>query len=173
PGNWFGGKSNIPDKDDLLDVYAHMRRDGLNIHDSLWLFTGVSTVGTAGSRYFDIELYKKNFSYNKLSGTFSTAGTEAGHTEWLFDASGNVTQTGDMILAANFTPGAPPVVDVRIWVSQSTFATVIPAYFKFGATINGATAAYGYVSVLSNAGGTDFGSGISNFSATPTQDTTY
>ena len=38
PGNWFGGKSNIPDKDDLLDVYAHMRRDGLNIHDSLMAF---------------------------------------------------------------------------------------------------------------------------------------
>ena len=64
PTNWIGGTSNIPDKNDLLDVYAHMRRDGLNIHDSLWLFTGVSTVGTSGSRYFDIELYKKDFSYN-------------------------------------------------------------------------------------------------------------
>ena len=61
PTNWIGGKSNTPDKNDLLDVYAHMRRDGLNIHDSLWLFTGVSTVGTSGSRYFDVELYKNRF----------------------------------------------------------------------------------------------------------------
>ena len=74
PVNWNGGTSNVPDKTDLLDVYAHMRRDGLNIHDSLWLFTGVSTVGTSGSRYFDIELYKKNFSYSRASGTFSTSG---------------------------------------------------------------------------------------------------
>jgi hypothetical protein len=173
PTNWFGGKSNTPDKDDLLDVYAHMRRDGTNIHDSLWLFTGVSTVGTSGSRYFDVELYKNNFSYNGLTGIFSTAGTEAGHTQWLFDASGNVTQTGDMILAVNFTPGSAPVVDVRIWVSQTTFATVTPAYFKFGPNFDGATPAYGYASILSKSGGTSFGSGISNFSATPAQDTTY
>jgi hypothetical protein len=102
PLNWFEGTSNIPDKNDLLDVYAHMRRDGLNIHDSLWLFTGVSTVGTSGSRYFDIELYKKDFSYNKAGGTFSTAGTEAGYTQWIFDGSGNVTQTGDIIIAVSF-----------------------------------------------------------------------
>ena len=48
-----------------------------------------------------------------------------------------------------------------------------PAYFKFGPNFDGATAAYGYASILSKAGGTDFGSGISNFSATPAQDTTY
>jgi hypothetical protein len=173
PINWKGGTSNIPDKNDLLDVYAHMRRDGLNIHDSLWLFTGVSTVGTSGSRYFDIELYKKDFSYSGPTGTFSTAGTEAGHTQWLFDASGNITQTGDMIIAVNFTPGSAPVVDLRIWVSATTFATVTPAYFKFGASFDGATPAYGYASILSKSGGTDFGSGISNFSATPAQDTTY
>jgi hypothetical protein len=173
PVNWLGGTSNIPDKNDLLDVYAHMRRDGLNIHDSLWLFTGVSTVGTAGSRYFDIELYKKNLSYSRASGTFSSTGTEAGHTEWVFDAAGNVTQTGDMIIAANFTPGLPPVVDLRIWVSAATYASVIPAYFNFGPKFDGATPAYGYASILSKAGGTDFGSGISNYSATPTQDTTY
>ena len=173
PTNWVGGTSNIPDKNDLLDVYAHMRRDGLNIHDSLWLFTGVSTVGTSGSRYFDIELYKKDFSYNKAGGTFSTAGNEAGHTQWLFDASGNVTQTGDMIIAVSFTPGSAPVVDLRIWVSASTYATVTPAYFKFGVNFDGATPAYGYATILSKTGGTNFGSGISNFSATPVQDTTY
>ena len=173
PSNWVGGSSNVPDKTDLLDVYAHMRRDGLNIHDSLWLFTGISTVGTSGSRYFDVELYKKDFSYNGLTGAFSTAGTEAGHTQWLFDAGGNVTQTGDMIIAVNFTPGMAPVVDLRIWVSQTTFATVTPAYFNFGANFDGATPAYGYASILSKSGGTDFGSGISNFSATPAQDTTY
>jgi hypothetical protein len=109
PVNWQGGTSNIPDKTDLLDVYAHMRRDGINVHDSLWLFTGVSTVGTNGSRYFDIELYKDNFAYNSVTGTFVTAGPDAGHTQWKFDASGNIIQTGDMILAVNYTPGAAPV----------------------------------------------------------------
>jgi len=173
PTNWSGGKSNIPDKNDLLDVYAHMRRDGTDVHDSLWFFTGVSTVGTSGSRYFDIELYKKDLSYNSPTGVFSTAGTEAGHTEWKFDASGNIIQTGDMIVAVNYTPGSAPVVDLRIWVSSTTFTTTTPSYFNFGANFDGATPAYGYASIVSKTGGTAFGSGIANFSAVPTQDTTY
>jgi hypothetical protein len=173
PINWQGGKSNVPDKNDLVDVYAHMRRDGTDVHDSLWFFTGVSTVGTSGSRYFDIELYKNNFAYNSATGTFTTAGPDAGHTQWNFDASGNITQTGDMIVAVTYTPGMAPVVDVRIWVSSTTFTSVVPAYFNFGPTLDGATAAFGYVSILSKSGATAFGSGIANYSATPAQDTTY
>ncbi|MDO6429866.1 hypothetical protein Q4E93_04690 [Flavitalea sp. BT771] len=175
PGVWAGGSTNFPDKNDLVDAFAHMRRNGTSVYDSLWLFTGVSTVGVSGSRYFDIELYKKNFSYNGTTGAFSSAGTEAGHTQWLFDASGNITQTGDLILAVNYSPGAPPVVDVRIWVSSTTFTTVVPAYFNFGASFDGASAspAYGYASILSKTGATNFGSGIANYSATAAQDTTY
>ncbi|HEY2348562.1 MAG TPA: hypothetical protein VGH64_06080, partial [Puia sp.] len=70
-------------------------------------------------------------------------------------------------------PGSAPVVDVRIWVSQTTFATVTPAYFEFGSNFDGATPAYGYATILTKSGTTNFGSGISNFSATPAQDTTY
>ncbi len=175
PGVWAGGSTNFPDKNDLVDVFAHMRRDGTSVYDSLWLFTGVSTVGTSGSRYFDIELYKKNFSYSRTTGRFTSAGTDAGHTQWLFDASGNIVQTGDLILAVNYSPGAPPVVDVRIWVSSTTFTTVSPAYFKFGANFDGATVspAFGYASILSKAGATNFGAGIANYSAMATQDTTY
>ena len=78
-----------------------------------------------------------------------------------------------MIIAVKFYSRLCPGVDLRIWVSQTTFATVTPAYFNFGANFDGATPAYGYASILSKSGGTDFGSGISNFSATPAQDTTY
>jgi hypothetical protein len=173
PVNWTGGVSSFPDKNDLIDVYAHMRRDGITVDDSLWLFTGVSTYGVTGSRYFDIELYKNNFSYSSITGKFTTAGTSAGHTEWLFDPIGNVTQTGDMILAVTYSPGSAPVVDVRIWVSQSTFSTVSPADFSFNGTFDGATPSYGYASIVSNAGTTAFGAGISNYSGTATNDTTY
>src|SRR5579863_7607963 len=175
PGTWTGGVSNVPDKNDLVDVYAHMRRDGLTVHDSLWLFTGVSTFGTRGSSYFDVELYKNNFSYNGAAGTFTTAGTDAGHTQWLFDASGNIIQTGDLIIAVDFTPGSVPVVDIRIWVSQTTLSTVTPAYFNFTGSFNGATASptYGYASIVSKTGTTAWGAGISNYSTNATLDTTY
>ncbi|HXB34315.1 MAG TPA: hypothetical protein VNV35_12870, partial [Puia sp.] len=175
PGTWTGGVSNVPDKNDLVDVYAHMRRDGLTVHDSLWLFTGVSTFGTRGSSYFDVELYKNNFSYNGAAGTFTTAGTDAGHTQWLFDAAGNIIQTGDLIIAVDFTPGSVPVVDIRIWVSQTTLSTVTPAYFNFTGSFNGATASpsYGYASIVSKTGTTSWGAGISNYSTNATLDTTY
>ncbi|HXB92094.1 MAG TPA: hypothetical protein VNU72_07390, partial [Puia sp.] len=172
PSTWNGGVSSVPTKNDLIDVYAHMRRDGINIHDSLWLFTAVSTLGTTGSAYFDVELYKNTFSYNQTTGVFTTAGPDAGHTQWIFDASGNLIQTGDMILAVNFTPGTAPVVDVRIWVSQTTWSTVTPAYFNFNANFNGAGGTFGYASIVSKSGATAFGAGISNYSATAVNDTT-
>lgn len=171
PANWTGGVSNIPNKNDLVDVFAHMRRDGSSVYDSLWLFTGVSTVGTNGSRYFDVELYKDSFNYK--GGTFISAGPDAGHTQWKFDAQGNITQTGDMILAVSFNPGAAPVVDVRIWVSRSTFTGITPKYFDFGTTLDGATTAFGYTSITSKAGTTAFGTGTSNYSTTAANDTTY
>ncbi len=173
PVNWRGGTSSFPDKNDVVDVYAHMRRDGVTVHDSLWLFTGVSTFGTSGSRYFDIELYKNNLTYNPVTGMFTTAGPDAGHTQWLFDAGGNIIQTGDMILAVTFSPGSAPVVDVRIWVSQATWSSVTPAHFNFNASFDGATPAFGYASIVSKAGTTAFGAGIANFSANAAQDTTY
>jgi hypothetical protein len=172
PANWHGIASAIPDKTDLVDVYGHMRRNGINVHDSLWFFTGVSTVGTSGARYFDIELYKNKISYNPASGSFNTGGPNAGHTQWLFDASGNITQTGDMIVAVSYSSGAP-TVEVRIWISRNTYTNITPNLFNFGSSFDGSTTSFGYASIVSKTGATAFGSGIANFSATPAADTTY
>lgn len=172
PATWHGIASPIPDKTDLIDVYGHMRRNGINVHDSLWFFTGVSTVGTSGSRYFDIELYKNKITYNPATGNFSTGGPNAGHTQWLFDAAGNITQTGDMIVAVSYSSGAP-TVEVRIWISRTTYNNITPNLFNFGSSFDGSTTSFGYASIVSKTGATAFGSGIANFSATPAADTTY
>ncbi|OQP64055.1 hypothetical protein A3860_21835 [Niastella vici] len=172
PANWHGIASSIPDKTDLIDVFGHMRRNGINVHDSLWFFTGVSTVGTSGSRYFDIELYKNHITYNSTTGNFTTGGPNAGHTAWLFDAAGNITQTGDMIVAVSYSSGAP-TVEVRIWTSKTTYNTITPSLFNFGSSFDGSTTSYGYASIVSKSGTTAFGSGIANLSATPAADTTY
>jgi hypothetical protein len=176
PNGWLGGISSTPNKNDLVDVYAHMRRDGSTVHDSLWFFTGIAAFGSAANSYYDVELYKANFSYNFTTKTFSSAGTAGGHSEWLFDAAGNVTQTGDMILAVSFMPGSTPVIDVRIWVSQTTFTNysgaLTPKYFNFG-VYSSTTGGYGYASILSKTGTTAFGGGISNYSGVPSFDSTY
>lgn len=172
PAIWGGVASSIPDKTDLVDAFAHMRRNGTSVNDSLWIFTGVSTVGVSGSRYFDIELYKNRVAYNKSAGTFTTGGPDAGHVQWKFDASGNITQTGDLIIAVSYSSGVP-TVEVRIWVSKTTYNTTSPLLFNFGSSFDGSTTSFGYASILSKTGATDFGSGIANFSATPAADTTY
>ncbi|MCS3797366.1 hypothetical protein [Niastella sp. OAS944] len=172
PASWGGVASSIPDKTDLVDAFAHMRRNGSNLNDSLWIFTGVSTVGVVGSRYFDIELYKNKVNYNNTTGSFNTAGPDAGHVQWKFDASGNITQTGDLIIAVSYTSGVPSV-EVRIWVSKTTYNSVTPSLFGFGSSFDGSTNAFGYASILSKTGTTAFGSGIANLSATPAADTTY
>jgi hypothetical protein len=172
PAVWHGIASSVPDKTDLIDVYGHMRRNGINVHDSLWFFTGASMVSTSGARYFDIELYKNKITYNQATGDFGTGGPDAGHSQWLFDASGNIIQTGDMIVAVSYSSGAP-TVEVRIWISKNTFNNVTPNLFKFGPQFDGSTTSYGYASIVSKTGATDFGSGIANLSATPAADTTY
>lgn len=172
PFTWAGITSSIPEKTDLVDGFAHMRRNGSNATDSLWIFTGTSTKGVAGSRYFDIELYKNRITYNSSTGAFSTGGPDAGHVQWVFDASGNITQTGDLIVAVSYTAGVP-TVEVRIWVSKTTYDTVSPLLFNFGSSFDGGTSSFGYATIISKTGTTAFGSGIANISATPAADTTY
>ncbi|MFZ9386939.1 MAG: hypothetical protein ACO25B_03585, partial [Chitinophagaceae bacterium] len=58
PEFWTGGIQGIPDKNDILDIFVHIRRAGPNTTDSLWLFGGISLDNTVGNRYFDFEMYQ-------------------------------------------------------------------------------------------------------------------
>jgi hypothetical protein len=78
-----------------------------------------------------------------------------------------------MILAVNFSPGGAPSVDVRIWVGSATFTGTVPKYFDFGNVLDGSSTSFGYVSITSKAGTTNFGTGTSNYSAIAANDTTY
>jgi len=177
PNVWQAGVASAPTKNDLVDVYAHMRRNGSSVHDSLWFYTGIVAFGNAANSYYDVELYKNNFGYNSVTKTFTSAGTAGGHSEWLFDAAGNITQTGDMIVAVSFAPGSTPVIEVRLWVSQTTYTNyssggLAPAYFKFN-SYSSTGGGYGYASVVSKTGATAFGGGIANYTGDPAFDSTY
>ncbi|RXK62091.1 T9SS type A sorting domain-containing protein [Lacibacter luteus] len=171
---WNVGTQTIPSKNDLVDGFAHMRRDGSSASDSLWMNFGITTLGVLGSRYYDIELFKKSCVYNATTGLFATGGTEGGHSEWKFNASGQIIQTGDMIISATFSPGSAPVLDIRIWISASTYSTVNPAFFNFNANFDMPSGgSYGYAQIVSNANTTAFGAGTSNYSGIALTDTTY
>jgi hypothetical protein len=174
PNNWIGTISPVSDKTDIIDVYTHVRTSGIRPQsDSAWFFAGVATVGTNGSRYFDIEVYREKISYDPVAKRFITEGTSEGHSEWRFDASGTVIQTGDIIISVTYAAGKAPEIDFRIWVSNATYSSVIPQAFKFGNKFNSVGTA-GYAQILANSGNSNWGTGVSNYTTnSATTDSTY
>jgi hypothetical protein len=68
PNTWTTPVSqSIPDKNEILDMFMHVRRDGdgTETNDSLWLFGGVSIENTTGNRYFDFEMYQTDIYYDR------------------------------------------------------------------------------------------------------------
>jgi hypothetical protein len=156
PANWSCPISQgIPDKNDILDAFAHARRAGPNITDSLWLFGGVSIVNTTGNRYFDFELYQTDFYYDRPARVFRNYGPDAGHTSWIFNPDGTIQRPGDIIFTAEYGSSSLTLVEARIWVSKNDWGSVTPAFFNWGGLFDGdgASATYGYASILPKTAG--------------------
>ena len=155
PASWTCPISQgIPDKNDILDVYAHARRAGPNILDSLWFFGGVSIENTTGNRYFDFELYQSDFYYNRPTRTFQNYGPDAGHTSWVLNPDGTIRTPGDIIFTAEYGSSSLTLVEARIWVHQSSLS-ITPAFFNWGGLFDGGGpgAVYGYASILPKTAG--------------------
>lgn len=146
----------IPDKNDILDMYMHVRRDGPNVTDSLWMFSGLSLDNITGSRYFDFEMYQTDILFDRSSLSFKGYGPDAGHTSWKFDASGNILQAGDIIFTAEFGNSGLSLVEARIWVKETDWLTITPTAFSWGGQFDGdgASATYGYASISPKTAGT-------------------
>ncbi len=156
----------IPDKNDILDAYTHIRRDGPGASDSLWMFGGLSLENTTGSRYFDFELYQTDIVYNRSTQTFGGYGPDAGHTSWKFDAAGNILTPGDIIFTAEFSSSSLTLVEARIWIKK-TALSITPGTFSWGGSFDGdgSAATYGYANILPKSAG-DFYTGMVNASPT-------
>lgn len=163
PANWTGGVQSIPDKNDILDVFMHVRRAGPTTTDSLWMFGGISLDNTTGNRYFDFEMYQTDIYFDRTTAKFYGYGPDAGHTSWQFDAAGNITRPGDIILTASYQSSTLTNIEARIWVDKSALS-ITPAQFNWSGQFDGATAGatFGYASILPKTAGafyTGLGSG--------------
>ena len=163
PFNWTGGVQGVPDKNDILDVFVHVRRAGPNKTDSLWMFGGISLDNTTGNRYFDFEMYQTDINYDRVSGKWYGYGPDAGHTSWQFDAAGNITRPGDIIFSAEYQSSTLSNIEARIWCDRSALS-LTPTSFNWSGQFDGATAGaqYGYASILPKTAGafyTGLGSG--------------
>jgi hypothetical protein len=150
PDNWTTPVSQgIPDKNDILDMFVHVRRAGPTTADSLWMFGGLSLDNVQGNRYFDFEMYQTDIYYDRPSLQFYGYGPDAGHTSWQFDAAGNVTKPGDIIFSAEYQSSSLTFLEARIWVNKSALL-MTPAEFSWSGQFDGASAGatYGYASIL-------------------------
>ncbi len=156
PASWSCPVSQgIPDKNDILDVFTHIKRDGPTVNDSLWLFGGISIENTTGNRYFDFELYQTDLTYDRNTRTFTGYGPDAGHTAWLFDAAGNVIRAGDIIFSAEYSSSSLTLVEARIWINKNSMTSITPVNFNWGGNFDGASTGslYGYASITPKTAG--------------------
>lgn len=150
PNDWSCPVSqSIPDKNEILDMMIHVRKAGPNISDSMWLFGGISIENTTGNRYFDFEMYQTDIYYDRATRKFYNYGPDAGHTRWQFDAAGNMSAPGDIILTAEYSSSALTNVEARIWIDRNDLTTVTPVGFNWTGSFDGATAGsqYGYAGI--------------------------
>jgi hypothetical protein len=150
PAAWTGDVQPVPAKNDILDAYVHVRREGptSSIADTLWMYGGLALEATNGNRYFDFELYQTDIFYTRSTRKFTGYGPDAGHTSWKFDGAGNVTQVGDIVFSAEYGSSTLTGIEARIWIDKASMATP-PAAFSWSGSFDGvnAGAQYGYAGI--------------------------
>ncbi|MCO6173907.1 hypothetical protein NHF50_02480 [Flavobacterium sp. NRK F10] len=116
PNTWVIGLGDVPQKNDIIDVFGHLRRDGTDILlNPEWGFVGLSTRNDNGDSYIDIEYFRKKIEVGG-SGIVSTA-TDGGRTAWQFTNTGMPTQLGDIIISLDFSNGGVGVTGkIYIWM---------------------------------------------------------
>jgi len=139
---------SVPDKNEILDMFVHVRREGPGPTDSLWMFGGLSIENTTGDRYFDFEMYQTDIYYDRASRKFYGYGPNAGHTIWQFNGTGDITVPGDIIFTAEYSTSSLTNVEARIWIDKASLLFT-PQDFDWTGSFDGASnsAQYGYAGI--------------------------
>ena len=104
PTSWTIKKGSVPPKNDIVDVYGHLRKDP-NQTD-LWVFGAVSTRTQNGDNYIDFEYFRKPINLNPNSPNLISEGEQNGHTAYNFNLeNGGIITDGDIILSVNYVNG--------------------------------------------------------------------
>lgn len=146
---WGAGSGPTPAKTDIVDTGVHMRRDGTDVLDDLWVNLMISTLSSSGNHFIDFELFVSEMEVS--GGSFINSGPDEGHTAWRFDASGNVTTIGDMVIGFAYSGGGVSGLEIRLWVERSVFSPGTSpggtSTFTWGSNIDGGST-YGYGQIV-------------------------
>ncbi|WP_139002668.1 T9SS type A sorting domain-containing protein [Hyunsoonleella aestuarii] len=120
PMTWTIKNGDVPQKNDIIDVYAHLRREapfGGAFAGQEFAFVGASTRSQDGTSYIDFEYFRGKIKVENESIVYEdpSYGQQGGHTAFEFEADGIPSQLGDIILSVNYTNGGN-VADIRVFV---------------------------------------------------------
>ena len=155
PATWNLGTAGSPQKNDLIDVFGHMRMD--NVTGDVWGIGALTTVSYDGNSHADFEFFANQVTYN--GSNFMNTGTEGGHSAWHFNADGSVLSAGDLLIAVDFeNGGTSPNTRVRVWISDADFASLNSKanrdFDLLGTYDSGLDATgYGYAGIVAKNGG--------------------
>ena len=119
PTTWTVKNGDVPQKNDIIDIYAHLRRDSdaPPPFNYLFAFTAASTRSENGTSYLDFEYFRVPVTFDAVNEQLVTTGPDCGHTSYDFDTgNGSVISNGngDIIVSTNYTNGGS-AADVRLY----------------------------------------------------------
>ncbi|WP_338645735.1 T9SS type A sorting domain-containing protein [Flavobacterium sp. KS-LB2] len=171
PITWSLGAGSVPQKDDIIDVMAHLR--GTNPHDPstnpgfpiddrpfdvLWAYAAATLRSTDGSKHIDFEFFRTLVSYAPGDLVFGNTGNDGGRTAFTFNADGSVNVPGTIIVSIDYEGGgSKPEVRIRVWMDETVFNnynnsaaarpfSVVPGTFEKGEQ----SGTFGYGRIVSN-----------------------
>ncbi len=115
---WTVGVANVSGKTDIVNAYAHARRDA---QDSLWFFIAAERVTTNGATTVDFEFLKAGITVN-ANGTISALGPDSGRTAGVvttpvINGGGTVSKPGDLLLVTEYG-GSSVTTEVYMWTKN-------------------------------------------------------
>lgn len=120
PQSWDVSSPGSPQKGDLVEIMALLKRDEFSQDKDLWFMGAASTLTTNGDKHIDFEFYRKELRFDNQA--FQTQGIDGGRTAWIFGPQGETYQAGDLIVSLDYVNGGKQIESsIRIWVDPSSF----------------------------------------------------
>jgi hypothetical protein len=113
PRSWAFKEGDVPQKNDIIDVYAHLRKDFPSGEE--YVMVGASTADADGSNHVDFEFFRKLIALDSNGNIVyvnAGDGEDCGHTTYEFDYDpatdtspgglGLILQNGDVLLSVDY-----------------------------------------------------------------------
>ncbi|WP_366184487.1 T9SS type A sorting domain-containing protein [Flavobacterium ovatum] len=173
PSTWsIGTAGSVPAKDDIIDVYAHLRGEGPKDptmldprpFTTLYAYAAASLVVTNGNKHIDFEFFRTALETPADLAVPGKTGPDGGRTAFTFNPDGTVDVPGTIIISIDYTNGGNvPQVRIRVWMDEAIFNTYDNTNVNRPFTIDknvafekgSGSGTFGYAAIVENVGDTN------------------